>query len=894
MSRDPRRDSPILRVFVGLLAVVARLVPRPLRGDWQREWEAEVRHRWTWLETRRALDWRQTMDLFRRLLGSAADAAWLRRQVTLDADVVHDLRHAVRLLRRNLGFTCAAIGILGVAIGANTAVFSVIDRLLLRELPYASADRVVTLWQTNAAEGVEREEVAPANFLDWRERSQSFEAMAAADPYSFDYSDGDTPEVLFAALVTEGYFEALGVRPLHGRTFIPEDHQPGRNRVAVLSHDLWQRRFAGDPAVIGRVVRLSGAPWTIIGVLPPGIEPRLLPTAGERGVVAPKVIAEYEPRIRGSAYWAVVGRLKPGVALEHARAEADSIAAALAREYPRTNANVGIRILPLREHLAGGLRSTLNILAGAVGLVLLLACANVANMLLARGAEREREFAVRSALGAGHGRLVRQALAESTLLAAAGCAVGLLIGRWGIMLIVALGPASLRQLAGATLDLRVLVFTAAITSLTAITFGLGPSWRLARRDGSERQPGAGAMGSRATSRTAARRVLVVAEIALATTLLAGAGLLVRGFIQLSRVDPGFTSRNVLALQMFARTRHTAPHQRATYFAEVLDRTRRLPGVEAAGLVAAMPFIEANLNMESPVRIEGRPAPAANEEPSAFVNIATSGYFNAMGIPLRRGRLFTDHDRMDSRRVALITESLARRHWPAGDPIGQRITLRFEGQETTTEIVGVVGTVRHDGLDHQPRPEVFLPHAQSPYGSMTLVLRTAGDPRLQMEAARQQVWAVDPLQTFYRTATLDELVGGSVRERRFATVILATLAAIGLALAMIGIYALISYSTSRRTREIGIRMALGARAGAIVAMVMTEGIRLAACGVGLGFAGAFTFSRFLQSLLFEVTPYDPLTMALVSTLIVAVALAAAYVPARRAARIDPVQALKLEA
>lgn len=885
------RDDPfLLRLLLRLLDLVARVVPRPLRSDWLREWDAEVRHRWAWLEARRALGWRQKLDLTRRLLGSAADAAWLRRQFTGDADFVHDVRHGLRLLGRNLPFSVAAVAILATGIGANTAVFTIVDRLLLRELPYPESDRIVTLWQTNPPAGIDGEDVSPANFLDWKERSRSFTVMAAADPYSMDYTGGDAPEVFFTALVTEGFFRALGVDAFLGRTLLPEDHQPGRHRVIVVSHAFWKQRFGGDAGIVGRTLQLDGEAWEVVGVLPPDVEPRLLPSSTERGLWAPKVIAEWEPRIRGSAFWNVVARLRHDVTIEQAQSELDAIAATLAREYPRTNANSGVRIVRLRDHLAGAVGDAMVVAGAAVGLVLLIACANVASLLLSRGAERSREFSMRAALGASRGRIVRQMLAESLLLAALACAAGLVLARWGLAAIAALAPAVAAEAARLPLDGRILAFAATLAAVTAFAFGIAPALAFARRSAANLHA---SRGSGDCSRAAVRRSLVVAEIALAMVITTGAGLLVRGFVNLLGVDPGFTPRNVLALQMFAWDRHATPEQQVAFFDDVLGRIRELPGIETAGLVMAMPFIESNINVESALRIEGRPAPAAGDEPSTFVNIATTGYFEAMRIPVERGRLFTADDRVGTRPVALVNEALARRYWPGTNPVGQRITVQMSGRPWQAEVVGVVGAVRHDGLDGPPRPEAFFPHSQQPSGSMTIVMRGSGDARALLESAKRQVWAVDPLQAFYRTATLDELLSLSTAGRRFSVVLLAALAGVALALSVVGVYALVAFSTRSRAREIGVRMAMGATRSQIVRLVVGETARLVAAGLAFGLVAALGFGRLLQSLLFDVTPGDPLTIAGVAALLAAVTLAASLAPARRATRVDPSAVLRAE-
>ncbi|MBI4477028.1 MAG: ABC transporter permease [Acidobacteria bacterium] len=808
----------------------------------------------------------------------------------ISADLFQDLRHGLRLIRKHAGFTVVAVAVLAIGIGANTAIFSIVDTLLFRPLAYEHADRIVTIFQRNLNAGGAKDDVAPANFLDWRERSRSFEVMAASDPYSFDYTGGSEPESLFAMLVTEGFFEAAGARPRLGRTFRPEEHQQGRHRVVVISDGFWRRRFGADPHIIGRVVSLDQEAYTIVGVMPRNFQLGILPRAMSHDIWAPKVIQEYEPRLRGSAFWNVIARRKPGITTEQAQAEMDTIAAALAREYPRTNREVGVLVLSLRDHLAGSIRTALFVLLGAVGVVLLIACANIANLLLVRGSQREREFAIRAALGAGRARLMRQLLAENVLLATLGGAAGLLVARWGIRLIVSLTPVNVPGIDQVALDARVLAFAAVLTLSTALLFGLSPSLQFSRKTTHDPMKEGRSMTASVPA-VRLRRGLVAAEVGLALVLLTGAGLLLRSFMVLTRVDPGFAGGDIYLLQAFTGDRQTTPERRVQFFRETLDRLRGVPGVESAGAVMAMPFIESNINIESPLRIEGRPAPPPQDEPSTFVNIATPDVFRTLGIPLRRGRFFTDRDAGDAPPVALVNDTLARRYWADRDPIGQRITVTMQGRPRTADVVGIVGELRHDGLDQDPRPEVFLPHAQLSWAGMVYVIRASPNATISLQSLKEQIWAIDKMQAFYRTATLDELVAKSLAERRFSLWLLGAFAALALVLAAVGIYGVISFATSQRTHEIGIRMALGAKSEDITRMVVANGMTPVGIGVGLGLTGALILSRFMTRLLFGISPRDVVTFAAVSVLLVIVALVACYVPARRATRIDPIATLR---
>jgi len=884
MSHDPLP----LRACLILVRLSALLVPRASRADWHAEWDAEVRHRWALLAKRQHLDWRSRMDLFRRVLGSLPDAAWLRRQFTADADVVHDVRHGARMLRKSPIFTVSAIVILALGIGGTVSIVTLLDTLLFRPLVYDDAERVVTVWQRLEARPGELDDVSPADFLGWRERSRSFTTIAAVIPYSYDYTGGTEPEVVFGQQVTEGFWDAVGVKFLAGRGFVPREHVKGAPHVAVLGYGFWQRHFGGNPAIVNTSISLDNEPFTVVGILPKEYNLQLLPRPGELGVWTPKIVEEHEKQIRGSAWWNVVARLAPGVTIDQAQSEMTALSAAIARENPRTNLGRTAAVVSLREHLMGNVGSPLYMMLGAVLLVLVIGCANVASLLLARGSEREREFAIRSALGAGRARLVRQLVAESLLLSAVSSIAGVAIAYWTIGVIVSLAPAEVARLHDAAIDGRMLLFAAALTTVTAVGFGILPAWQFSR-------PGRDAIRERQASgpRTAWRRILVGAEVALALMLLTSAGLLIRSFERLLAVDPGFSPRQVVALQVFAWDRNGSPDKARLFFARTLERLRAIPGVESAGAVSAMPFISANINIKSTLDIDGRPQLPNGDQRIVFVTVATPGYFETMSIPLREGRFLEQRDSQTSAPVAVISEALRKREWPDESPVGRRIQVQWQGQRVKAEIAGVVSQIRHDGLDRAPRPEVFLSLGQNPFASMTYVVRGTGTTKALVDAAKREIWAVDPQQTFYDTPTVQGLVEKSVVRQRFSMTIMTAFAIIALLLCASGIYAIVSFTTSQRTREIGVRMALGADRSTIQRMVLREGTMLVGIGLVGGLIGAALSARLLRSLLFEVRPGDPLTFAIVCLLLVLVGMAACYLPARRATRVDPLVALRVE-
>ncbi|MPY89346.1 MAG: FtsX-like permease family protein [Luteitalea sp.] len=884
--------STALRLSLAFVRVVSVLVPSSMRVAWREEWHSEIRHRWHWMVESGALTRRSRLDLLRRSMGSVVDASWLRVLATFDLNLTQEVRYAFRSLRRAPTLTIVASSVLALGIGAGTAVFSVVDTLVLRPLPYSEPDRIVTIWQQRTDADNAIGDVAPGNFLDWREQATSFDVVAGVEPWSFDYLGTSEPRSLLAAAVTEGFFRTVGVQPLMGRTFRPEEHQEGQSNVVLLSYGCWQRYFGGDRELIGRSVILDGEPRTVVGVLPPDFQPRLLQGGREREVWAPNVIRPYEREERGSAYWNVVARLRRDVSVEQAQREMDALSTRLAAAHPQTNSGMVARLVSFRDHLIGSVRAALLVLLSAVGLILLMACANVANMLLARGAERHRELAVRSALGAGRSRLIRQLFVESLLLALLGCGAGLALAYWGTQALVALSPAGIPRMEQVGLDGRILTFSVVVAAATALLFGLTPATTCTRTDAGGLKDAGRSVGSGVSRRL--RSVLVVAEVAIAMVLLVGAGLLLRSFANVLREDPGFTSSNVLAVQVFTYgPRYDTPEKQAVFYDQTLERMRTLPGVRDVGLVSAMPFFDANINIDVGFWIEGRPKPSPDAMPSTFLTMVTAEYFRVMNIPLLGGRMLTDRDRAAGPAVVLINETMASRFWSGEDPVGQRITVDWDRERREAEIVGVVGHVRHEGPESQPRPEVFFPHAQLPFGSMTFVASTLGDPASHIDAMKQQIWAVDPTLTVYDAATLDQVTSAWLAPRRFSLFLLGAFACIAFLIAAVGVYGVISFSTARRTREIGVRIAVGAQAADIRRLVLTESVVLAALGIGVGLAAAVALTRFLRALLFDVTPTDPLTLAVVSVLLLAVAVTAGYLPARRATRIDPLVALRVE-
>ena len=803
--------------------------------------------------------------------------------------LLQDLRYGARVLRQRPGFTLAAVLTLGVSIGINTAVFSVVYAALVRPLPFADPERLVAVAAENKRGGAaEVRGVAPADFVDWRAESRAFEGLAAYTGGGLTLMESEAPEALPGVRVSDDFFGTLGVRPAVGRAFDAEEFgATGGSRPVVLSHRLWQRRFGGDPRVLGRQLPLvGGASATVVGVMP---EEFKFPSYAEVWTPLPRASGELQQRT--SRYFSVVGRLKEGLTEAQAQEELSGVAARLAAAYPQSNADWGVRLIPLRETLVGRARTALLILFGAVGLVLLIACANVANLLLTRATTRFKEMAIRAALGATRWRVLRQLLSESVLLALAGGTAGVLFALWGVDVLLTLVPEDLRfaRLDDARVDGAVLAFTAGISLLTGLATGLLPGLRVSQPDLGETLKEAGRGASAGGRLKRARAALVVAEIAVTLVLLVGAGLLIRSFARLQQTRLGFDPHNLLTLtagapsQLFAQ-----PVQRADYFRQMQERLAALPGARAVAVSSSLP-LDWVLNFS--YEVEGRP-PRPGEDPQADYSSVSPNYFEVMGTPLRAGRGFTTGDGPGAPAVALVNETLARRAFPGEDPLGKRLTIQYLERRVSLEIVGVVADSRQWAAE-EPRTHIYDCYLQRPWLSSSFVVRTEGDPAALSAAAQKAVREVDPGRVATNVKTMNQLLSESVAQPLFYTQLLSLFAGVALLLAAVGVYGVMSYNVTQRTHEIGVRIALGARGRDVVRMVVGQGMALALVGVAVGLLGAFALTRLMSSLLYGVSATDPLTFAGVPVLLLAVALVANYLPARRATKIDPIKALRYE-
>jgi putative ABC transport system permease protein len=883
---DDATKTTRFRFWLWLIALIGVIVPRRLRADWRQEWEAELRYRERLLAEWDRLDWRNKLELLRRSLAAFWDALVLQPQ-RLEEEMFQDLRFGLRMLLKAKGFTLIAALALAVGVGATTAVFSVVRSILLRPLPYAAPDRLALVWGTNRQAGQLRDVVSGPNFLDLQKQNSTFERLAAFTATEMAARNEEGIGVIPRLEVTTEFFSVLGAQPLLGRAFEPEDGLPGRNQVALLTYEYWQRRFGADPEIVGKTLAPLGQPHTVIGVLPPSFQFAVRPA-----VVTPLALNVMEQEERTYYYYWVVGRLKEGSSFAQAEQDLNGIMRRIAQQFPSLR-NWEVTVNPLQQALVEPVRPALLTALAAVGLVLLIGCVNVANLLLSRGVERKRELAIRAALGAGRARLIRQMLTECALLASFAGLLGVGLAVWVVGWLRQALPGSVAiadsaamvALPSISVDGVALAFGVALAALTVLLAGALPALKSTAAPIDAALKAATAKGAGAGQ--GARNALVAVEAAFATALLIVAGLTLRTVFALTGSDPGFRPDNVLAMNV-GRLHDLGAAERARYYGEIVRAVQSVPGVKAAGLNDYV--LLQNEDDYEGFNIEGRPRPQPGASPREEWRRVSPDYFRALDIPLVKGRGFTENDNATAPSVVIINQALARKYWPDEDPIGRRIRIHQRAYDRS-EVIGIIGDVREVGLDKPAKPMLFVPYHRAPRPVMGLFAQSAEPADRMLAAIQRAVWSVPPTQPIYNVHSLERIVSDSISVQRLALNISAALAALALLLTAAGIYSVISYATARRTREIGLRMALGAQRRDVFRLVVSQGMRPAALGVACGLACALGATRLIKSQLYGVSAADPLTFAGAALLLAGVALLACYAPARRAARVDPMTALR---
>jgi putative ABC transport system permease protein len=886
-----------------LIRFIGLIVPQRLRADWRQEWEAELRYREAMLAEWDKLNWQFKLDLCWRSLGAFWDALLLQPK-RLEDEVIQDLRYGVRMLLKHKGFTLIAVFSLALGIGANTAIFSVVNSVLINPLPYEQADRLVMVWDNNAGLNRQHESPSPGNYNDLRGVPGLFEASAAWFVTARTLTGEQDAEQAQCAMVTPNFFTTLRAQAASGRVFSSSETQGAAmtlatqyaagDRTIVISDALWRRRFGASPNTVGSTVTINGTDWRVQGIMPPQFA---LPDREVDLWMPWDLSRTYAGRFAGGPprdyrFLKIVGRLQPGATVEQAQAKLTAFSATLAEQHPKENQGWQLQITPMLEEQVGKTRPLLLLLLAAVAMVLLIACANVASLWLTRVAGRQRESAVRAALGATHLRLVRQWMTESMLLALLGGAAGLALASYGLTALLALAPAGIPRLDEVAIDRRVLLFTLALTALTGLLTGLFPAWRNARAELATTLKEGGEKGAVGGASQRFRHALVVAEIAVALVLLVGAGLLTRSFARLIAVEPGFETRNLLTMHISLNGQVYGGGKAEPYYQQLLERLRALPGVESAAAVTALPMSSTGQDFARPYWRAGEPEPSAAAD-KVSVRMATPEYFSTLGIPLLAGRNFSAQDSDETPAVIIVSESFAKKAWPNDSPVGKQLMLDYNRGKYAYEVVGITRDIRYYGLKSQPQAEVFIPHAQNAYLPMNVIVRTVGDPLQLTGAVRRVALELDAAQPVSQINTMERLIRRSIAPDRFALALLGLLALLALLLASVGIYGVLSYMVAARTHEIGVRMALGATARDVLRIALGQGMRLTLLGIAIGLVAAWALTRLMKPLLFDISAADPLTFVGGGLLLTLVAWLACYLPARRATKVDPLTALRHE-